>query len=85
MVSPAAAKNRSSLPVTALEYSWFKEDWILLPPMEKKSRAWESRADSAVPWWQCCPRLLGAFFSTVLARCMCVCSVVPKSVRPRGL
>lgn len=29
MVSPAAAKNRSSQQVTALEYSRFK-DWILL-------------------------------------------------------
>lgn len=70
-VGPAAAKDRASLQVTALEHPWFKEDWILLPPVEKESRDWEPRADTAGPWCRRCPRLLGAAFSTILA---CVCA-----------
>ena len=65
---PPATKNRTSLQATALECSWFKEDWILLSPVEKKSRAWESRADTAAPRCRHRPRRLRAAFSTVLAR-----------------
>lgn len=65
-MSPAATKNRTSLQATALECSRFKEDWILLSPVEKKSRAWEFRADTAAPRCQRCPRGLRAAFSAVL-------------------
>ena len=73
-MGPAAAKSRASLQVRALEHLWLKEDWILLPPVEKGSRDWEPRADTAGPWCRRCPRLPGAAFSTTLVR-MHVCAL----------
>ena len=81
---PAAARNRSSQQVTALQYSRFK-DWMLLFLPWKRNL----KPGSPGPTRQshCGSAVLGSLepSSPLSLHEACVCSGGPNSVRPRGL